>query len=53
MTNLEVARELIRNALAYGKGGDLPTVMVNLEEIFNLLDEPSRDNDDYDWEDFK
>lgn len=55
MTNLEVARELVRKALVYGKSGDLSTfavVVANLEEIFNLLDEPARDNDEYDWNDF-
>ena len=48
-----MAKELIRNAIDYGKSGDLTTVMVNLEEIAELLDAPARDNDDYDWEDFK
>lgn len=53
MTNLEVAQCFVHNALAYGKSGDLRTVMNNLEYIDKLLEEPNKENPDYDWENFK
>ncbi len=53
MTNLEVARAFIFNALAYAKSGDVKTVINNLEFIEKLLENPSIENNDYDWGDFK
>lgn len=53
MTNLEVARCFIGNAISYGKSNDLPTVMANLEFIQLLLENPDEENDQYDWDDFK
>lgn len=53
MTNLEVAKAMLDNALAYGKKGDLETVMHNLEYISTLLEKPEEENPDHDWEDFK
>jgi hypothetical protein len=53
MTNLEVAKAMVGNAIAYGKSGDLPTVMVNLAYIEVLLEKPNEKNSDHDWEDFK
>ena len=51
MTNLEVAKAMVGNAIAYGKSGDLQTVMVNLAYIETLLEEPNKKNPDHDWED--
>jgi hypothetical protein len=53
MTNLEVARAFVGNALAYGKSGDLQTVMHNLEYIQTLLENPEDENEEYDSDDFK
>lgn len=53
MTNAEVARCMVDNALAYGKSGDLETVMHNLEYIKVLLENPDQENSDHDWDDFK
>jgi hypothetical protein len=53
MTNAEVASCMVDNAIAYGKSGDLQTVMHNLEYIKVLLDNPTKENTDYDWDDFK
>lgn len=53
MTNLEVAQALITNALAYGKRGDIETVMSNLRIIEVLLESPNEKNEKYDWDDFK
>jgi hypothetical protein len=53
MTNLEVAKAMVGNAIAYGKSGDLQAVMVNLAYIETLLEEPDKKNADHDWENFK
>jgi hypothetical protein len=53
MTNVQVAKCFIGNAIAYGKSGDLETVMVNLLLIEKLLQDPEGENEDYDWDDFK
>jgi hypothetical protein len=53
MTNLEVAKCMVGNAIAYGKSGDLDTVMHNLEYIQTLLEKPEEENPDHDWDDFK
>lgn len=53
MTNVEVARAMVGNAIAYGKSGDLETVMHNLEYIQRLLENPDEENPDHDWDDFK
>lgn len=44
MTNLEAAKMFVNNALAYGKAGDLLTVMYNLERIKTLLETPNEKN---------
>lgn len=51
--NYEVARCFVDNAIAYGKSGDLQTVMHNLEYIKTLLDKPNDENEKHDWDDFK
>ena len=53
MTNLDAARAMVENALAYRKKGDISTVLVNLELIQSLLKDPGATNSTYDWEDFK
>jgi len=53
MTNFEVAKAFIENALAYGKAGDLQTVMSNLEYIKKCLADPFEINEDYSEDDFK
>lgn len=53
MTNLEVARAYIENALAYAESGDMRTVISNLEYIKNLLTHHEGQNTEHDWEDFK
>ena len=53
MTNLEVAKQYVGNALAYGASCDLVTVMHNLEYIKVLLENPEAENLEHDWEDFK
>jgi hypothetical protein len=53
VSNLEVARAMVVNAIAYGKSGDLETVMHNLEYIQTLLEKPEEENDKYDSDDFK
>lgn len=53
MKNLEVAQAFVTNAIAYGRSGDLSTVMVNLELIQELLENPDEENQEYDSEDFK
>jgi len=53
MTNLEVAKAMVGNAIAYGKSGDLETVMVNLKYIDELLENPKEENEEYDWDNFK
>lgn len=59
MTNLEVAQCYIGNAIAYGKSGDLKTVMRNLEYIKELLGPVGdlktvmQENPNHDWDEFK
>jgi len=53
MTNLEVAKCFIENALAYLEGGDVDTVAENLKFIKKLLDNPNGVNGEYTWDDFK
>lgn len=53
LTNLEVARGMLTNAIAYGEKGDLQTVMHNLEYIQTLLEEPNEENKEKSWDDFK
>ena len=63
MTNLQVARAFVGNALAYaGDPKTLPekdcrcrldTVKANLEYIDKLLEKPDEENTDHDWNDFK
>ena len=53
MKNYEVAAAWVENALAYAQGGDLKTVIDNLEMIDKLLDKPWEDNHQYGWDDFK
>jgi hypothetical protein len=55
MTNLEVAREYVENALAYAKDGKgyMQTVIANLEYIKKLLKKPDGENFEHDWDDFK
>lgn len=53
MKNYEVARCFITNALAYLASGDIKTVRVNLELMEKLLEQPSAENTEYSWEDFK
>lgn len=51
--NIDVARCMLENALAYAKSGDMQTVIFNLEYVENLLKNPDKDNTDYTWLDFK
>ena len=53
MTNLEVAKAMVQNALAYGKSGDMDTVLHNLRYIELLLNNPQQANPQYKEEDFK
>ena len=53
MKNIEVARAMVTNAIAYGNSGDLTTVMVNLQLIESLLENPDKENDQYSSDDFK
>lgn len=53
MTNLEVAKYFVSNAMAYGKMNDMKTVMNNLYFIKRLLEKPEDTNRKWDWEDFK
>jgi len=53
LTNLDVARAHVGNALAYAKSGDMRTVIVNLEYIEKLLREPNAVNTAHTWGDFQ
>lgn len=53
MINLDAPKCFLGNAIVYGKSGDIQTVMVNLEFIKELLDNPNKENENYDWDDFK
>ena len=53
MTNLEVAKCYISNALAYAKAGEMKTVIINLKYIEKLLEKPHKKNKDHTWGDFR
>jgi len=68
MTNLQVAKQYVGNALAYAtnRGGTevddmkrddlkwrMKTVIANLEKIEGLLEKPDEENEEHDWNDFK
>ena len=64
MTNLEVARQYVYNAIKYAESGKkqisismmsmyIDTVLANLDTIRELLAEPDAVNEEHDWSDFK
>jgi len=53
MTNLEVAKCYVGNALAYAESNDMETVINNLKYIKKLLEKPDEENKEHEWEDFK
>ena len=55
MTNLEVAKMYVGNALAYARDFDIrrDTIISNLEYIEELLQAPHAENLNHDWDEFK
>ena len=53
MMNYQAAACFVDNVIAYGKSGNLETVMAKLEEISKLMDAPFQVSAEHDWDDFK